>query len=58
MLKSSQSPPDAAMASGDAGGVVLADDPEEEGDAKVLLDSDDSGADLPDNENKVLDVYY
>ena len=58
MFKSCRSPPDAATASGDPAGVFHADDPEEYEDAKVLLDSDDSGADLPDNEDKLLDIYY
>ena len=33
---------------------LLADDTEEEEDAKALVDSDDSGADLPDNEDGLL----
>ena len=58
VFKSSQSPPDAATVPGEPAGVVLADDPEEGEYAKVLLDSDDSGADLPDNEDALLDIYY
>ena len=53
---SSRSPP-AAAATSEVAGTFLAD-PEEERDAEVLLDSEDSGNDLPEGEEDLLEIYF
>ena len=55
-MYSSRSPL-AAAAAGEVAGTFLAD-PEEDRDAQVLLDSEDSGNDLPEGEEELLEIYF